>query len=80
MRRKTLRHSYVDRDVEMQVSAATPLPPRRPESVYVRAGPARVSRMGRFDFKSREQRVQFCDVPVTGGKEGRRGGAPAGFF
>jgi hypothetical protein len=27
-----------------------------------------------------EQRVQFCDVLVTGGKEGQRGVAPAGFF
>jgi hypothetical protein len=31
-------------------------------------------------FRGVEQRVQFCDVPVTGGKEGQRGVAPAGFF
>jgi hypothetical protein len=78
MRRKTLRHSDVDRDVEMQVVAA-PLP-RRPENVYVRSGPARVSRMGRSDFMGVGQRVQFCDVPLMDGKEGQRGGAPAGFF
>jgi hypothetical protein len=78
MRRKTLRHSHVDRDVEMQVDA--PPLPRRPESVYVRSGPVRVSRMGRLGFRGVEQRVQFCDVPVTGGKEGQRGVAPAGFF
>jgi hypothetical protein len=79
MRRKTWSHSHVDRDVEMQVPVATPLP-RRPESVYVRSGPARVSRMGRLDFRSVEQRVQFCDVPVTPANQGQRGVTPAGFF
>ncbi|KAI4765611.1 hypothetical protein E4T52_06264 [Aureobasidium sp. EXF-3400] len=33
MRRKTWRHSHVDRDVEMQAPVAPPLP-RRPESVH----------------------------------------------
>jgi hypothetical protein len=79
MRRKTWRHSRVDRDVEMQVPVAAPLP-RRPESVYVRSGPARVSRMGRLDFKSVGQRVQFCDVPLTDASRGQRDVAPAGFF
>jgi hypothetical protein len=79
MRRKTWRHSHVDRDVEMQCHVAPPLP-CRPESVYVRSGPARVSRIGRLDFKSVEQRVQFCDVLLVDGKEGQRGVTPAGFF
>jgi hypothetical protein len=79
MRRKTWRHSHVDRVVEMQVPVATPLP-HRPESVHVRSGPARVSRTGRLDFRSVDQRVQFCDVPLMDGKQGQRGVAPAGFF
>jgi hypothetical protein len=78
MRRKTWRHSHVDRDVEMQVPVALPLP-RRPESVYVRSGPSRVSRMGRLNLANANQRVQFCDVPLTP-VQGQRGVTPAGFF
>ena len=79
MRRKTWRTTHVDRDVEMQVPIAAPLP-RRPESVYVRSGPARVSRMGKLDFGRRDQRVQFCDVPLTPVHQGQKGVTPAGFF
>jgi hypothetical protein len=79
MRRKTFRNSHVDRDVEMQVLTAPPLP-RRPQTAYVRSGPSRVSRMGRLDFKSAGQKVQFCDVPLTPGNQGQRGVTPAGFF
>jgi hypothetical protein len=78
-RRKTFRNSHVDRDVEMQVLTAPPLP-RRPQTAYVRSGPSRVSRMGRLDFKSVGQRVQFCDVPLTPGQQGQHGVTPAGFF
>jgi hypothetical protein len=79
MRRKTFRNSHVDRDVEMQVLTAPPLP-RRPQTAYVRSGPSRVSRMGRLGFKSAGQKVQFCDVPLTPGNQGQRGVTPAGFF
>jgi hypothetical protein len=79
MRRKTFRNSHIDRDVEMQISAAPPLP-RRPQTAYVRSGPSRVSRMGRLDFKSVGQIVQFCDVPLTPAGQGQRDVTPAGFF
>jgi hypothetical protein len=79
MRRKTFRNSHVDRDVEIQ-SPATPPLPCRPQTAYVRSGPSRVSRMGRLDFKSVGQRVQFCDVPLTSAGQGQRDVTPAGFF
>ncbi|CAD0091058.1 unnamed protein product [Aureobasidium mustum] len=77
MRRKTWRHTRVDRDVEMQVP---PELPRRPDSAYVRSGPSRVSKMGRLNFADRNQRVQFCDVPLTSVHQSQRGVTPAGFF
>ncbi|CAD0112546.1 unnamed protein product [Aureobasidium uvarum] len=76
MRRKTWRNTHVDRDVEMQV---LPELPRLPENVIVRSGPARVSRMGRLYPANANQRVQFCDVPLTP-VQGQRGVTPAGFF
>lgn len=80
MRRKTWRTTHVDRDVEMQVPIAPPLPPRRPESAYVRTGPSRVARMGRLDLGNRSQRVQFCDVPLTPVHHDQKGVTPAGLF
>jgi Na+-transporting methylmalonyl-CoA/oxaloacetate decarboxylase gamma subunit len=79
IRRKTFRNSHVDRDVEMQIPAASPLS-RRPQTAYVRSGPSGVSRMYRLDFKSVGQRVQFCDVPLTPAGQGQRDVTPAGFF
>ncbi|KAG9527348.1 hypothetical protein KCU93_g5227, partial [Aureobasidium melanogenum] len=77
MRRKTWRNTRIDRDVEMQVS---PELPRRPEIARVRTGPSRVSRMGKHNFAHANQRVQFCDVPLTPVHQGQRGATPAGFF
>ncbi|KAG9559069.1 hypothetical protein KCU71_g10115, partial [Aureobasidium melanogenum] len=78
MRRKTWRNTRVDRDVEMQ--APPPELPRRPESARVRFGPSRVSRMGRLNFAHTNQRIQFCDVPLTPIHQGQRGVTTAGFF
>lgn len=77
MGRKTWRDTRVDRDVEMQVP---PELPRRPENARVRFGPSRVSRMDRLNFAHANQRVQFCDVPLTPLHQGQRGVTPAGFF
>ncbi|KAH0256755.1 hypothetical protein KCU91_g16752, partial [Aureobasidium melanogenum] len=77
VRRKTWRNTRLDRDVEMQVP---PELPRRPEVARVRTGPSRVSRMGRLNFAHANQRVQFCDIPLTPVHQGQRGFTPAGFF
>ncbi|KAH0350881.1 hypothetical protein KCU81_g2450, partial [Aureobasidium melanogenum] len=77
MRRKTWRNTRIDRDVEMQ---APPELPRLPEIARVRTDPSRVSRMGRLNLAHPNQRIQFCEVPLTPIHQGQRGETPAGFF